>query len=75
MTMTTKIATTSATSFNQVLIIDDLGTEKASEWVSETMFKNHRQAIPRSASQLSSLSNLELGELSERLDRDIKPNC
>lgn len=49
-----------------VLIIDDLGTEKASEWVSETMFKiidkRYREVLPTIIT-----SNLELGELSERL--------
>lgn len=49
-----------------LLIIDDLGAEKASEWVSETMFKivdkRYREVLPTIIT-----SNLDLGELSERL--------
>jgi len=49
-----------------VLIIDDLGAEKASDWVSETMFKivdkRYREVLPTIIT-----SNLELGEMSERL--------
>lgn len=49
-----------------IIIIDDLGVEKPSEWVSETMFKiidkRYREMIPTIIT-----SNLELGELSEHL--------
>ncbi len=49
-----------------VLIIDDLGAEKPSEWVSETLFKiinkRYEEVLPTIIT-----SNLELGEISERL--------
>lgn len=49
-----------------ILIIDDLGVEKPSEWVSETIFKiidrRYREVLPTIIT-----SNLELGELSEHL--------
>lgn len=49
-----------------VLVIDDLGAEKVSDWVAETMFKivdkRYREVLPTIIT-----SNLELGELSERL--------
>lgn len=49
-----------------VLIIDDLGAEKPSEWVSETLFKivnkRYEEMLPTIIT-----SNLELGELSERI--------
>lgn len=49
-----------------VLIIDDLGAEKASEWVGETLFKivdkRYREVLPTIFT-----SNLELGELSDRV--------
>jgi len=49
-----------------ILIIDDLGVEKPSEWVSETIFKiidkRYREMIPTIIT-----SNLQLGELSEHL--------
>lgn len=49
-----------------VLIIDDLGAEKASEWISETMFrivnKRYEEMLPTIIT-----SNLELGELTDRL--------
>ena len=49
-----------------VLIIDDLGAEKASEWVSATLFriinKRYEDVLPTIIT-----SNLDLGELSERI--------
>jgi len=49
-----------------VLIVDDLGVEKPSEWVSETLFrivnKRYEEVLPTIVT-----SNLDLGELSERL--------
>lgn len=49
-----------------VLIIDDLGAEKPSEWVSETLFKiidkRYREVLPTIIT-----SNFDLGEMSERL--------
>lgn len=49
-----------------VVIIDDLGAEKPSEWVQETLYrivnKRYEQVLPTFFT-----SNLELGELSERL--------
>ncbi len=49
-----------------VLIIDDLGAEKASEWISETMFKiinkRYEEVLPTVVT-----SNLELGEMAERI--------
>ena len=49
-----------------VLVIDDLGAEKASEWVSETLFKiinkRYEEVLPTIVT-----SNLDLGELSERM--------
>ena len=48
-----------------ILIIDDLGAEKPSEWVSETVFKiinkRYEEMIPTVIT-----SNLELGELAPR---------
>lgn len=49
-----------------VLIIDDLGAEKASEWVSETLYRivnrRYEQVLPTFIT-----SNLSIGELSERV--------
>ena len=49
-----------------VLIIDDLGAEKPSEWVEETIFKiidkRYREVLPTIIT-----SNLPLGEMSDRL--------
>lgn len=49
-----------------VLVIDDLGAEKASEWVAETLFKivdkRYREVLPTVIT-----SNLSLGELADRL--------
>lgn len=49
-----------------ILIIDDLGAEKASDWVAETMFKiidkRYREVLPTIIT-----SNLDLGELADRL--------
>lgn len=51
--------------FRGVLIIDDLGAEKVSDWVSETVFKilnkRYEEMIPTIIT-----SNLELGELAPR---------
>lgn len=51
--------------FRGILIIDDLGAEKPSDWVSETVFKilnkRYEEMIPTIIT-----SNLELGELAPR---------
>lgn len=52
--------------FKGLLIIDDLGAEKASEWVSATFFriinKRYELVLPTIIT-----SNLDLGELSDRI--------
>lgn len=49
-----------------VLIVDDLGVEKASEWVKETFYriinKRYEEVLPTIIT-----SNLDLGELADRL--------